>query len=34
MYLNYAKGVEMVEQDFIVGVEKISSSLASFYLVK
>lgn len=34
MYQYYAKGVGMVQQDFIVGEEKISSSLESYHLVK
>ena len=34
MYQYYAKGVGMVEQDFITGGEKISSSLESYHLVK
>jgi len=34
MYQYYAKGVGMVEQDFITGGEKISSSLESYYLAK
>lgn len=34
MYQYYAKGVGMVQQDFIVGGDKISSSLESYHLVK
>ncbi|WP_366924904.1 hypothetical protein MFMK1_001567 [Metallumcola ferriviriculae] len=34
MYQYYAKGIGMVEQDFVVGGEKISSSLESYHLVK
>jgi len=34
MYQYYAKGVGMVQQDFIFEGEKVSSSLKSYHLVK